>query len=648
MTLLVLRELEACYKEQSEDAFDVACDDSLSGYLGQQSASTSTVETTAVNSATAKRAVVGTRPNEVDEGVSGNIASLRSAMGSWRPPSQKAKLPKPSSHAATLRQPPSTVTGVAPWAIKSKPISSSQPPLTITGVAPWAMNKSSESSSPAFLRTAKRPLPSKPLSGSHSPLQSDRSETAIAEEDEGSDDANETLEGLSSMESPALKRVHAYMEKLKSPDEDDKGGDGISSWAKAQMEESPVLLPNLKFHDLVFGQELGTGAFSTVKYARQIVKDRTRSKWPEFAVKIVSTQKIEELGYEQSINREIAILRVLSHPGISRLISSFRFRDGAYLVLEYASGGDLHTLLRKNGSLDHESTKFIVGSVAAALFSIHDRGFVYADCKPENILIMESGHIKLTDFGGCRPVTESAKALVKESSKNLIRQLRDGDWKPASGKPLRDIDSTLNSTGEYEDPRIEGTTAYLPPEVVLGAFPSAAADVWALGCVMFQCLSGRPPILEDTDELTAQKIVSFHLTVQQDFFGEDESSSTFNHEEKSLIKQMLCRDIINRPGISEVASDDYFEGMDIFRLHAKPSHQLDIGTVAPVSDAKWSRRQFSSIWAPQPQKYDINLPVSSATNVGSHQNEPILEGNEDCVLFFSTQKAPLLGKIREC
>jgi serine/threonine protein kinase len=165
---------------------------------------------------------------------------------------------------------------------------------------------------------------------------------------------------------------------------------------------------------------------------------------------------------------------------------------------------------------------------------------------------------------------------------------------------------------------------------------------------MFQCLSGRPPILEDTDELTAQKIVSFHLTVQQDFFGEDESSSTFNHEEKSLIRQMLCRDIINRPCISEVASDDYFEGMDIFRLHAKPSHQLDIGTVAPVSDAKWSRRQFSSIWAPQPQEYDINLPVPSATNVGSHQNEPILEGNEDCVLFFSTQKAPLLGKIREC
>ncbi|EED86475.1 predicted protein, partial [Thalassiosira pseudonana CCMP1335] len=249
----------------------------------------------------------------------------------------------------------------------------------------------------------------------------------------------------------------------------------------------------------------------------QIVKERTRSNWPEYAVKIVSTQKIEELGYEQSINREIAILRTLSHPGISRLISSFRFRDGAYLVLEYASGGDLHTLLKKNGSLDHESTRFVVGSVAAALGSIHERGFVYADCKPENILITETGHIKVTDFGACRPVTEEAC-----------------------------VDTNNNETTE-EDLRIEGTTAYLPPEVVVGGYPTAAADVWALGCVLFQCISGRPPILEDNDDLTALRIVTFHLNSDpQDFFGECDPS-TFCDDTKSLIQRMLNREVNERP-----------------------------------------------------------------------------------------------------
>ena len=102
---------------------------------------------------------------------------------------------------------------------------------------------------------------------------------------------------------------------------------------------------------------------------------------PEYAVKIVSTKKITELGYERSINREIAILRTMSHPGIARLISTFRFRDGAYLVLEYASGGDLHTLLKRNGSLDHTSTQFVIGEIVAALSSIHDAGYVFGDLK---------------------------------------------------------------------------------------------------------------------------------------------------------------------------------------------------------------------------------------------------------------------------
>jgi serine/threonine protein kinase len=263
---------------------------------------------------------------------------------------------------------------------------------------------------------------------------------------------------------------------------------------------------------------------------------------------------------------------------------------------------------------------------------------------------METGHIKVTDFGGCRPVTDEAKALVKASSNNLIRQLRDGDWKPSSRDSSKDLadTNTVPSDQEPEDVRIEGTTAYLPPEVVIGAFPTAAADVWALGCVMFQCLSGRPPILEDNDELTVQKIVSFHLTSQStDFFGEHDNSATFSHDEKALIERMLSRNPSDRPSVSEMANDEYFEGMDIFSLHIKPAHRLDIGSISPLADAKWSRRQFSSIWAPQPHAYNINDVPTAAAAGNSSRVEPIIEGEEISVLFYSAQKAPLLAKIRE-
>ena len=148
-----------------------------------------------------------------------------------------------------------------------------------------------------------------------------------------------------------------------------------------------------------------------------------RSGWPEYAVKIISREKITELGYEANVIREIAVLRTLSHPGIARMVSCFRWRDGVYLVLEYASNGDLHSLIVDSGgaggggggggkdtttrprsrttllplshvpyppplsptpgSLDTTSVKFVVGEVIAAVCSVHDAGFVYADLKPE-------------------------------------------------------------------------------------------------------------------------------------------------------------------------------------------------------------------------------------------------------------------------
>jgi serine/threonine protein kinase len=650
MTLLVLQELEGYYigAVDGQMSFQKACDDALFGinlslHDNNNHGSSDTVDRSSKVSGTAH----ADTHSQSSPSISGNLISIRGAMGSWKPPpSKKTSVTGPSS---VRPPPPLTVTGVAPWAVGGGHVNGvqKQPPVTITGVAPWAIIK----------QPTQHSIPRTPRGSSGQsridqlPSMEESSVIVAIQEDENKSQKKNNM-NMTVMRT-YLDEVRLYMAKLKPKEDSEESIDGVSNWAKAQMNESPVLLHNLKFHDLVFGQELGTGAFGTVKYARHIDKTKTRSSWPEYAVKVVSTQKIEEMGYERSINMEIAILGTLSHPGIARLISSFRFRDGAYLVLEYASGGDLHTLLRRNGSLDHDSTRFVIGSVAAALSSIHERGFVYVDCKPENVLITETGHIKVTDFGGCRPVTQEAKDMVKKSSKNLLKQLRDGDWRPNNHNKSSSSYTADRVTAENEHKeeglRIEGTTAYLPPEVVIGGYPTTAADIWALGCVLFQCISGQPPILEDTDDLTVQKIVTFNLSSEDDdFFGK--GGSTFRDDAKALIRSMLHRDASHRPSVNQIAESEFFEGIDIFTLHKNPALPLDVGSVpAPASDAKWARRQFSSIWAPQPRNYNISAGLVTKAIAGTFGAEIITEGDEADEEFLVGQNIPklLLTKIRE-
>ncbi len=113
-------------------------------------------------------------------------------------------------------------------------------------------------------------------------------------------------------------------------------------------------------------------------------------------MKIIQASKIAALSYRTSVIREMAVLQLLSHPGVARLVSAFRYSDSAYMVLEYAARGDLHSYLIKHGKLEHKYCRFVVGEIVAAVNSLHESGFCFGDLKPENVLITELGHIKVS------------------------------------------------------------------------------------------------------------------------------------------------------------------------------------------------------------------------------------------------------------
>ncbi|KAL3944074.1 MAG: hypothetical protein SGBAC_001858 [Bacillariaceae sp.] len=252
--------------------------------------------------------------------------------------------------------------------------------------------------------------------------------------------------------------------------------------------------------------------------------------------------------------------------------------------------------------------------------------------------------------------------MIQDASKNLLSTLRDGNWKEAARPKKNDFDmddddedmgwgNEAAQEATHDDIRIEGTTAYLPPEVVLGAYPTPAADSWALGCVVYQCLSGRPPIVENDESATKNRIVSFSVEEE----GSDQESRLFSEshaldiapDARSLIIDLLHKNEGKRPSMMKVAQHEFFkkDGADVFGLYRQPAPQLDVGNVAPQQDAKWARRQFSSIWAPQPQAYDVTLNSGGTKKrfrfaLGSGA---IQEGDEATAFFSAAKKSGAAG-----
>ena len=260
-------------------------------------------------------------------------------------------------------------------------------------------------------------------------------------------------------------------------------------------------------------------------------------------------------------------------------------------------------------------------------------------------------------------MTQAAKKMISDSAKNVFNQLRDGDWKTREKKKKSfdmdeddEIEDVNNGFLQDYDPdadlRIEGTTIYLPPEVVSGSFPTLAADSWALGCVLYQCLTGRPPILEVDETLAKNRIVSFDIKNSQTndehiLFG-DSHAANMETPARDLITQLLNRHANERPTMTQVSDHAFFQngGMDIFALWMQPALKLEVGdTAPPPADAVWARRQLSSIWAPLPQAYDISWdsqPALTRAN-GREQKGPIPEG-EEAPAFFS--KSNILPSVR--
>src|SRR6266545_3361192 len=201
-----------------------------------------------------------------------------------------------------------------------------------------------------------------------------------------------------------------------------------------------------------------------------------RSHHPQFdrpvAIKILPPTVGQDAGFRARFEREGRTIAGLNHPNIIRVYDIDESDGLFYMVMDLLPGGTLEARLREGG-LDRKWSADVVEKMAEALDYAHTRGVIHRDIKPSNILLDGEGQPVLADFG--------------------IARLVQGEG-----------DANLTAAG-----MVMGTPAYMAPEQLTGQLPDARADIYSLGVVLYQLLTGRAPFIGDT---TA--VISGHLTRQ--------------------------------------------------------------------------------------------------------------------------------------
>jgi eukaryotic-like serine/threonine-protein kinase len=217
---------------------------------------------------------------------------------------------------------------------------------------------------------------------------------------------------------------------------------------------------------------LGSGGMADVYLAHDDILDR------DVALKVMSTRYKGDEEFVERFKREAQSAAALSHPNIVSIFDRGESEDGTYYIaMEYLPGGTLKDRILRRGALPARTAAAVALQMAEALRAAHERDVIHRDIKPHNILVTGSGDVKVTDFGIARAASSS----------------------------------TMTRTGH-----ILGTAHYISPEQAMGEHVGPASDLYSLGIVLYEMLTGELPFDADTPIGIAMKHVNGHVRPPQE------------------------------------------------------------------------------------------------------------------------------------
>lgn len=317
-------------------------------------------------------------------------------------------------------------------------------------------------------------------------------------------------------------------------------------------------------------QELiGGGGMADVYKAQDKLLDRA------VAVKILHQQYANDAEFVEKFRREATAAAKLAHPNIVNIYDVGEEGGSQYIVMEYVSGPTLKEVIQQKGCLEPIEAVRIAKEIAGALESAHRNNLVHCDIKPHNILVMPDGHIKVTDFGIARAVSAS----------------------------------TMTYSGS-----VMGSVHYFSPEQAKGTVITTKSDVYSLGVVLYEMLTGQLPFNGETSVSIALKHLQeepvpirqlnpsippvLEAIVQKAMSKDpaDRPSSTELYTDLNQAKAMLA----DRGASQEAASNDPFATRMIPRI--TPEMMAEQRSERPAQNPTGSRGDYQPQYQPQEEK----------------------------------------------
>uniref|UniRef100_A0ACD5U614 Uncharacterized protein n=1 Tax=Avena sativa TaxID=4498 RepID=A0ACD5U614_AVESA len=408
----------------------------------------------------------------------------------------------------------------------------------------------------------------------------------------------------SSLES-SISSVSASSSTAPAPAQVKRHTGGDSRWEAIQTATAQETALNLGHFRLL--KRLGYGDIGSV----YLVELRGTSAF--FAMKVMDKASLISRNKMARAQTELEILGLLDHPFLPTLYTHFETDKFYCLVMEYCSGGNLHSLRQKQPTkhFTEQAARFYTAEILLAMEYLHMLGIVYRDLKPENVLVRDDGHIMLSDFDLSLRCTV-CPTLVKSSSvhnnglggggigsgagegggeglgpnqgcvqsTSFFPRILPRRNRKASKSDIQSLNaaSAVEFNAEPTEVRsmsFVGTHEYLAPEIIRGEGHGSAVDWWTLGIFLYELLHGTTPFKGAGNRATLCNVIEQPLRFPSDFGGSAAGGASV--VARDLIRGLLVKEPQKRiaftRGATEIKQHPFFEGVNwaLVRSMAPPS-----------------------------------------------------------------------------